>query len=151
MDPWQVWLLVGLVLMATEVLTGGFFLLLFGIACLAGAGADWAGLGLKLQCVTVATAALATLVGVRPFLLRWTQVPEQPSNVDALVGRSGTVVQAAAAEQAARVKLGGEDWRARHCDGKPLAVGTAVCVEAVEGATLVVRFTEADDLETAGD
>jgi membrane protein implicated in regulation of membrane protease activity len=124
MDPWHIWLLLGLILMAAEVLTGGFVLLLFGVACLA---------------------------GLRPFLLRWTRVPEQPSNVDALSGRTGVVVQAAASEQAARVKIGGEDWRARHRDGKPLAVGAAITVAAVEGATLVVLFTEADDLETAGD
>jgi membrane protein implicated in regulation of membrane protease activity len=60
------------------------------------------------------------------------------SNLDALMGLSGTVV-AAFTDGSGQVKLAnGETWTSRLVDGGTLAEGAKVVVTSIDGATAVV-------------
>jgi membrane protein implicated in regulation of membrane protease activity len=68
-------------------------------------------------------------------------VKHHPSNVDAIVGKTGVVTQRIALHEAGMVKVGSEIWRAELAGSDEVArdSGATVRVESVEGVTLKVR------------
>jgi membrane protein implicated in regulation of membrane protease activity len=62
-----VWLAVGLLLIVAEVLTGTFYLLVLGIACLAGAAVSVAAPGLATSSAAAAAVAIFGLLWVRRY------------------------------------------------------------------------------------
>lgn len=133
-----VWLVIGLLLCAAELLTLDLVLLMLGTAALVTAGAALVTASLPLQLVVLAGSAGALLVLVRPVARRHLAVAALPSGRDRLRGRAVTVVQEVA-DDSGQVRLDGELWRARpYAGGPPVAVGRTAVVGAVEGATLFV-------------
>ena len=64
-----------------------------------------------------------------------------PSNTDALLGRTGTVMQRIAAHVPGQVRVNDEVWRAETAPGVegPLEAGAVITVAGVSGVTLQVR------------
>jgi membrane protein implicated in regulation of membrane protease activity len=77
----------------------------------------------------------------RSWLRAKLTVKDQPTNVDALVGKSGIVTKKIAAAEAGMVKVGSEIWRAElaKADDTARDIGATVSIESVEGVTLKVR------------
>ncbi|MEU4205693.1 MULTISPECIES: NfeD family protein [Streptomyces] len=105
------------------------------------AGAVTAGLGggTVMQFVVFAAVSVALIAVVRPIANRHrNQRPQLASGIDALKGRSATVLERVDAS-GGRVKLGGEVWSARALDGDQVyEPGQKVDVVEIEGATAVV-------------
>lgn len=146
MKNWVNWLLVagGGVLIIVELLLGaatGFDLALLGL-CLATGG----GLGLLFGSTQVGLFTSGGLAFIYFILLRrWIRsrlTPHgQPSNVDAVIGRTGVVVVRLAPHAAGQVKVGDETWRAVLAPDAPgvREPGETITVESVSGVTLTVR------------
>jgi membrane protein implicated in regulation of membrane protease activity len=97
--------------------------------------------GALVPALTFAAGTLLSLVGIRPFLLRYLHPrgTEIRTNVDALAGRVGIVSERIdPATGKGRVLVEGEDWRAASLMDAALEPGTRVMVVRVEGATLYV-------------
>ncbi|GAA3000012.1 NfeD family protein [Actinokineospora diospyrosa] len=133
-----IWLVGGLLLIAAEVLSGDFVLVMLGVAGLAGAGAE-ALFGVPLLSVAVfAVTSLALTTLARPVLRRRLGGAHVRDNVAALVGERAVVV-ARVDEHGGRVKLRGQEWSARALDAtQVLEPGTPVTVMEIAGATAVV-------------
>ncbi|GCD38677.1 membrane protein [Streptomyces chrestomyceticus JCM 4735] len=105
------------------------------------AGAVTAGLGggTVMQFVVFAAVSVALIAVVRPIANRHrNQRPQLASGIDALKGRSATVLERVDAS-GGRVKLGGEVWSARALDADQVyEPGQKVDVVEIEGATAVV-------------
>ncbi|KAA6222665.1 NfeD family protein [Streptomyces albofaciens JCM 4342] len=105
------------------------------------AGAVTAGLGggLVTQFIVFAAVSVALIAVVRPIANRHrNQRPRLASGIDALKGRSATVLERVDAS-GGRVKLGGEVWSARALDSDQVyEPGQKVDVVEIEGATAVV-------------
>ena len=133
-----VWLVIGLLLCAAELLTLDLVLLMLGTAALVTAAAALATGSLPLQLVVLAGTAGVLLVAVRPVARRHLEHPSLPAGGERLRGRSVLVVQDVE-DDAGQVRLDGELWRARpYAGGPPVAAGRTAVVGAVEGATLFV-------------
>jgi membrane protein implicated in regulation of membrane protease activity len=141
------WMLIGVggIMIVAELLMGavtGFDLALMGVSLAAGGA-----IGLYFASTKVglfASGALATLyvVFIRQRLrARMTPKGTLPSNVDAILGRSGVVTLKIAAHEAGRVKIGDEEWRATLAPGAgdSREAGQTVTVVSAEGVTLIVR------------
>jgi len=140
------WLLIaaGGVMMIAELILGavtGFDLLLVGV-CLVAGGA----LGLAFASTPVglfASGALALVYFL--FLRRWVKskitAEHKPTNVDAIVGRTGVVTVRVAEQTPGQVKVDDETWRAVLSPraGGAREPGERVTVEAVDGVSLTVR------------
>lgn len=142
MELWHLWIIAGVVLITLEMLTPGFFAALVGIAALfTGAGAKL-GLTPVWQCALFVCGSAVLLVLVRPAARKflYQRSDPTPTNVSALIGKTGVVTAASGGSAAspARVKIGSEEWRAVTADQSPLAAGDAVTVTRVEGSTLTV-------------
>src|SRR5262245_23538124 len=141
---WWLWVLVGLALLALEMLTpGGFVALFFGAAAvfvgtLGGLGLDMPG---WLEFLLFSILSIVTLLFLRGPLLRRMH-PPQPAGgtrVDSLVGEAATLVDDIAPGALGKVELRGTAWTARNDGAGALRRGERARVVRVEGLTLWIR------------
>jgi len=133
------WLVVGLVLVAAELVSGEFVLLMLGGGALAAAGAALVA-GPAVSAAVFAVASVLLLLGLRPALRRRLDrsVPHTPSRVEAVVGGSATVV-ARVDGHGGRVRIGDDEWSARSYDEhQVIEPGERVTVVRIAGATALV-------------
>lgn len=134
-----IWLIVGVALVAGEVLSGDFVLLMLGVSGLAAAGAAALSGSIIISVVVFAVLSIGLVLGARPALKRrMNRGIGAQTNVDALVG-SRAVAVTEVNHDGGRVKIGGDVWSARTAvEGDVIVSGTAVTVVEIAGATAVV-------------
>jgi membrane protein implicated in regulation of membrane protease activity len=135
-----IWLIAALVLIAAEVLSGEFVLLMLGGGALAAAVASLLGAGPLLGALVFGGASVLLLFALRPVLRRRMSrsIEASTMHADALLG--GTAVVLAKVDgHGGRVKIGGEVWSARAYDGEQeIEPGRHVTVVDISGATAMV-------------
>jgi membrane protein implicated in regulation of membrane protease activity len=132
------WLIGGIALMAAEILSGDFFLLMVGVGALAGAGAEAAFGNTLVSCAVFALVSIGLVTFARPWLKRRLHGEMVHTNADALIGRKAVAVSEVDAD-GGRVRLDGDVWSARAFDGDhPISPGQHVTVVEIAGATAVV-------------
>ena len=133
-----VWLVAGLLLIAAEVLTSGFVLIMFGMGALVAAGFAALGAGPLAEVAAFGGTAVALITVARPVLKRRLYTAHVLTNVEALIGDRAIVVSTVDA-RGGKIKLRGEFWSARAFDEtEVLEPGHAVTVMSISGATAVV-------------
>jgi membrane protein implicated in regulation of membrane protease activity len=132
------WLIGGIVLIAAEILSGDFFLLMVGVGALAGAGAEAIFENTLVSSAVFAVVSIGLVTFARPYLKRRLHPELTHTNVDALIGRKAVAVSAVDAD-GGQVKLDGDVWSARSFDdGHAIEPGQKVTVVEISGATAVV-------------
>ncbi|HKV05245.1 MAG TPA: NfeD family protein [Candidatus Acidoferrales bacterium] len=146
MGNWVNWLLVigGIICVIVELSLGaftGFDLALVGGSLAVGGAVGLVAGSAEIGLLAAGALALIYLAAFRSWLKSHLTVKDHPSNVDAVVGRTGVVTKKIAPYAPGMVKLGGEVWRAELAGGQDAArdAGAEVTVESVEGVTLKVR------------
>lgn len=92
-----------------------------------------------LQVVLFAVVSVGLLILLWPFVKKVLNPRLTKTNVDSVVGTEGYVTEKVDNFNAVgRVKLGGMEWSARSTDGKPIAEGTLVRVDKIEGVKVFV-------------
>ena len=138
MDTYLIWLVAGLGLVIVELVSGTFYLLVLGIAALAGGLVAYTGLPFSVQAVVVATLAVAGAVWVNR--VRRTSSAVKMRSLD--VGQPAAFdhwVDRAAGQ--ARVKHRDALWDATvvgEIAGEP---GEVLTVASIDGNTLKVSKT----------
>jgi membrane protein implicated in regulation of membrane protease activity len=136
-----IWLIAGLALIAAEVLSGEFVLLMLGGGALAAAGASaLLGGGPLLGVGVFAVASVLLLFAVRPALRRKLDrgIDHSVMHHRALVGNTAFVV-ARVDGHGGQVKIAGDLWSARSLDGHDvIEPGAKVTVMDISGATALV-------------
>jgi membrane protein implicated in regulation of membrane protease activity len=143
---WINWLLiiVGIIFVIVELALGaltGFDLALLGASLAVGGGIGLLTGSAKIGLFAAGALALLYLAVFRSWLKTKLTVKDQPSNVDAVVGKTGVVTKRIAPRDPGMVKVGAEIWRAELTGGDEVArdAGAVVVVQSVEGVTLRVR------------
>ncbi|MBE7540911.1 MAG: NfeD family protein [Bryobacteraceae bacterium] len=139
---WWMWVILGLVLLAGEVLTpGGFFIFFFGAGAVVVGLLKMAGLAttLPVDGLIFLTISVAGLVFFRkPLQDRFHKLtPDIP--VDLLQGEIALAQESLPAGSIGKVELRGTTWNAQNMGPEPLALAQRCRVERVEGLTLFVR------------
>jgi membrane protein implicated in regulation of membrane protease activity len=132
-ESYLVMFIVAIALLAAEMLTGTFYLLVIAIGVACGGVAGWLGAGLEIQLVVAAVLGSAgTLI-----LRRWRaqsarRKPEPPLDV-------GEKVQVESWNEngSARVKHRGTQWDAELEDAKTVRSAT-LYIKAMRGSTLIL-------------
>jgi inner membrane protein len=137
---WWYWMLLGLVLLAAEMMTpGGFYMLFFGLSALtvgtlAGLGfveVDW------LQWLLFSGIAVGSLlVCRRPLLAMMRQGAVNMPDVDSMTGELAIPLESLAVGSTGRAELRGTTWTAKNVGTAPLEKGQRGKVTRVEGLTL---------------
>ena len=139
MEMWVLWIIVGLVLVIAELVTGTFYLLVLGAGAFAAAVTSWAGGNALIQ----AFAGGAVAIGGAWFVHHWHEAHRKADEGRAnFLDRGQPVVLEQWANESAglaRVKYRGTSWDARIADAsiRPVA-GATLYIDAQEGQTLVV-------------
>lgn len=141
--PWWGWIVVGALLLGTELIVPfDFWLVFIGLAAIATGlvatlapglsdTAEWALFGLF--------AAVSVLFFRRLVRRRFTERPADPRVDDTLVGEAARALEAMAPGAAGRVELRGSLWSARNAGAGAIEAGARVRVVRVEGLSLHVR------------
>ena len=146
MGTWVNWLLIilGIVCVIVELALGA--LTGFDLALVGGSLAVGGAIGLftgsaRIGLLSAGVLALIYLAIFRSWLKAKLTVQNRPTNVDAVVGKTGVVTKRIAARDPGMVKVGSEIWRAELAGAEDAAkdAGATVRVESVEGVTLRVR------------
>ena len=114
---WWQWLALGLVLITLELaLSGGFYIVFFGVAALAVsflhllnlAGPAW------MQLVLFAALSIGSLLLFRNPLLRWMKLDTPARDVDSLLNDTAVPIDDIPAGEVGRAELRGTVWSARN-------------------------------------
>ena len=135
MDPALAWVIVGLALALSELLTTTFYLLMLGIAAFGAAFAAYLGLDFGAQIIVAAVVAAAGCYGVHAYRAknRGAQMPPidagMPASFENWIDP---------ASRLGRVRYRGASWEARIDGTEALEPGAMVTVVAADGNTLKV-------------
>lgn len=139
MDDWVIWLILAVVLVASEVATSGLILVMFSGGALAAAVTAGIGAGPVGSAGVFAVVSLALIAVVRPIAKdHLYQAPAQRSGTAALIGTEAVVVDVVDSNDG-RIKLSGEIWSARTLqEGARFEPDEKVTVLQIDGATAIV-------------
>jgi membrane protein implicated in regulation of membrane protease activity len=140
---WWAWMILAALFIVGEIFTAGFFLLPIGIgAAIAGLVALLGG-NTAWQLVVFVVASFVLFLVSRRFAQRVTK--EQPPGVgaDRFIGEECVVLEKISnLDDAGRVRMGKEEWRAESHNEGEIAAGTKVTVVRLSGTHLVVKPVE---------
>lgn len=141
---WALWLGVFLVLVVVEMFSLEFFCLMMAGGAVAAAAASGLTDSIAVQVLVFAIVSVLLVLAVRPVMMRrlHRDTPETRNNVEALIGRSATVLEPVDGA-AGLVRLAGDAWTARTEDCSRLPDGAPAVVLRIDGATAVVAAVPA--------
>lgn len=141
MDLWVLFVIIGCVLAAGEIMNTSFFLAPFAVAALMAAAVDASGGPTAASIGTFLVASVLLFVFVRPIARKHTEMPPLArTGTDALIGQRALMIAPIAdAGGLGSVKIGGEVWTARAAEeDHQIAAGARVQVVEIQGATALV-------------
>lgn len=137
------WFGLMILFLIVESNTVALMSLWFAIGSLAALIAAALGAKLWLQVTVFLVVSVALLACLRPFLRKYIRPKITKTNVDAIVGSQGYVTtHIDNIEAKGQVKLSGMEWTARSSTGAPIAPGTLVKVDKIEGVKAFVSPVE---------
>lgn len=140
MNLWWVFVTVGILLMAMEVITPGFIIMWFGLATIVAAIPVYFGASTSVVLITFAATLLILTVFVRRiFTNRLTSKRGLNTNAASLIGQQAVVVETIDPVKATgKVRVRKEVWSATAKGTETLAVDQIVTVKALDGVKLLV-------------
>lgn len=141
---WAFWLIMMLLLISIQVVTGEMTFLLISAGALTGIVADVLGAPIYAQFIIVTVIAIASLIWLRSFDTKRRENDTGPSpwSVNRYVGRVGHVTEEVTSSQG-MVRIGEEIWSARSFGPRPIPAETPVVIQQIEGAIVWVAPTAA--------
>ena len=138
--PWWGWILLGALLLGSELfVTTEFYLVFLGVsALLVGVSTGLVDQPVWLQWLSFSVLAAVLLVGFRRRF--WQQMDRRGSEVnDPIVGETGTLAAALAPGAQGQAELRGSVWTVRNVDDVTLEAGSRVVTLELDGLVLLVR------------
>lgn len=136
-----IWLVLGALLIITEMVTPSFFLIWFGLGALVASGAAYLGATAPVQWVVFLASSAGLVLCSRKFARQVSPPPSSKHNMDEYVGETAVVLQRIdPMANTGMIRVKKEEWRA---DAKEcIEEGTLVEVVGSEGAHLKVKRKE---------
>ncbi len=134
------WTLAAVLLIIIEILSAGFVLGSFGVAAFVTAIVAYIGFPIEFQLIVFIASSLVMFFGLRPLAKKYLAPKKKiETNVNRLIGRKAVVIETIDNfRQTGRVKIDGDDWRARTETQEVIPVGREVIIKVVDSATLIV-------------
>ena len=137
---WLIFIGIGLFLALLELIIGiitGFDLVFLGSAFVIGGLITWPFHSWIATLVVTLVICLAYLALGRRFVHRWAAGRQQQTNIDAIIGRQGIVLQSIIPPGFGLVKIDNEEWRAR--SEQVIEKDEIIIVTEIRGVTLTVE------------
>ena len=140
---WLIFAAAGLLMILLELIVGvetGLDLVFLGSAFILGGLVTWPFNSWVLTIIVTSIICVAYVALGRRYVHRWKAVSKSKTNIDAIVDRTGIVLQDIARNIDGLVKVGNEEWRARAATD--IKQGDEITVTGVSGVTLLVEKTK---------
>lgn len=141
-ETYQIWIIISIILFIIEVFAPTFLAICLGIGCIASAFLAYFGFDIKIQLLAFSIGALISFFTVRPIMLKFAHRKSNKikTNVDALVGKTGRVVETIDHfKNQGRVIVDGDDWRAESENDEIINQGEKIEVVAVNSTILIIK------------
>ncbi len=137
---WLLWLVVSFTCLIIELSSGDFYFVCFAFGALLSLFAALIGLPIWAQILILAVASVLCIAFIRPSLVRKLHCGEDKrrSNADALIGKTGKVIETIPAGGSGYVKIDGDEWRSVSDATEDIPVGTTVKVVGRDSIVLKV-------------
>ena len=143
MEIYQIWLLIAAVFVVIEIFTSGFAVACFSVGCVFGSILAACDLSLTWQVVAFAVGTFLAFVFIRPIVMKYldkkTNDTGVKTNMDNIIGKTAVVTEKIEENGYGRVKIDGDDWKAKTADGSAAEVGEKVEIESFESIILTVK------------
>jgi len=139
---WWMWLLLGVVLAAFEILTpGGVFIIFFGVGAAVVGLLDLVGvsMGFPVQGLVFVAISIVSLMLFRQPLLKRLNLNQPHGKVDDMVGETAQALEEIAADAIGKAELRGASWNVHNVGDTPIPRSARCRVERIDGLTLQVR------------
>ncbi len=133
------WLVAGLVLLISEMLTAGFFLVFIALGCFAAALVAFFNDTLWIQMVTCAVISLVGVISLRKPIQRRLL---KTITLSADVGKEIRVDEEIAPHQQTRISYQGASWLATNLGTEKIQEGNRVIIVGIDGNVLLLRKIE---------
>lgn len=139
---WLVWTLACVFALILEVTSGTFYLMCFALGAACSIIASLLFTPLWIQVLVFAIGSALCVFGVRPFAMKYLHPhhDDRPSNADALIGRTGIVIEPIGPNHSGYVKVDGDEWKAIADTALTLYKGTHVKI--VSRDSIIVKVVE---------
>lgn len=139
MDMSFFWLVALIVFGVVEGITVGLTSVWFALGALVALAAELLGAPVWLQVALFLVVSFLTLLLLRPLTKSYFNKDLTPTNADRIIGTEVVVTEAIDNLTAhGQVNVAGMPWTARSESGTPIAEGTTVRVECIEGVKVFV-------------
>ncbi len=139
---WLVWTLVCVFALILEVTSGTFYLMCFALGAACSIIASLLTSALWVQVLIFVIGSALCVFGVRPFAVKYLHPhhDDRPSNADALIGRTGIVIEPIEPDKTGYVKVDGDEWKATADAGVAIEKGRQVKI--VSRDSIIVKVVE---------
>lgn len=140
---WLIFVGAGLVLVMMELIVGietGLDLVFIGTAFIIGGLVSWPFNSWITTLIVTAVICVAYVLIGRRYIHKRIAVGKAMTNIDAVIGSTGTVIKSISRNADGRVKVRNERWRARA--EEDIQEGAEIVVKSVSGTTLTVEKNE---------
>jgi len=135
----MLWLVLLILFLVAEGATAAVTTIWFAAGALVAMVAALLGAQIWLQVILFVVVSIGCLLALRPLLKKYITPKKVRTNVDAVVGSQGVVLERIDnLAGTGRVKLGGMEWTARAENNECIETGTVVLVEKIEGVKVFV-------------
>ena len=141
METWHILIALGIIAFIAEIFTAGFISGAVGIGFTFAAIGNYFGLEVKWQILLFAFGIALTYFLIRPVITKYGYRKDKVrTNKDALINKNGIVTEEIhPIKNTGRIKIDGDDWRAKSLHNEIIQIGTIVTVVKIESIVLIVK------------
>ncbi len=136
-----IWLIICIALVVVEVGTMGLVTIWFALGAFIAMVSAMLGAPMWMQSTLFILISTLLLIFTRPVASKYFNKDRTRTNVDAMIGREGIVIETIQNLQArGTVTIGGQEWMARSNNANnEILEGSVVVVTAIEGVKVIVE------------
>lgn len=139
MASYIVWTSIFVVLCVVEANTASLTCIWFALGALVTLIGSYLGIPYAWQAPVFVISSVMFLILTRPLVKKKLTPNKEKTNTDRLIGKTAIVTDSITPDKfAGTVTVGGQVWSAVSSDGKAIAAGKEVNIEAIDGVKLVV-------------
>ncbi len=141
METWHILISIGIIAFIAEIFTAGFIFGAVGIGLIFAAIGNYFALEIEWQILLFAFGVALTYFLIRPIMTKYGYGKDKvKTNQAALINKNGTVTEEIdPTNNKGRIKIDGDDWKAKSLNNEIIQVGTIVTVVDIESIVLIVK------------
>lgn len=141
-EIWHYWLMAAIVFGILEIFIPSFIIINMAVGALLATLISAFNFSVEWQIASFAIGSLISFFTVRPLMIRYgfKRSEKVKTNMDAMLGKIGVVIERIDEERnCGRVKVDGDDWRAKSVDASLIELGSRVEIVKMDSIIVIVK------------